>query len=416
MRLENPFTPGFGSAPLYLAGRKGLLEDMHRAFERGKGDPNLSTIIIGPRGTGKTALLSRIAQDASASGWVTASVSAVPGMLDDVIERTCESAEELLDNSEHLRLKGVTFVQSVGLEFDRAQRLQGNWRSKMNAVLKQLDRYETGLLITVDEVQADLDEMIQLASVYQHFVQEGRRVALLMAGLPSNVSSLISSKYVSFLRRARQRHLGRIADVEVASAFRKTVLAAGGEIDDEGLDLAVSSIDGFPYMMQLVGYWTWEESASSSIGLADVERGAFAWPRATSKTACWPRCIASSPRVTCAFLRPCSRKTRTPSPTSPPAWALPATTPPSTRSACLSPALSATAATTPSASTCRGSGATCRDEWTRRGSKAGVRSSASVPTKSAPHPVAGCGALLVWLGFAAARRLFETYSCTSLPK
>ena len=273
MRLENPFTPGFGSVPPYLAGRKGLLEDMHRAFERGKGDPNLSTIIIGPRGTGKTALLSRIAQDASASGWVTASVSAVPGMLDDVIERTCESAEELLDNSEHLRLKGVTFGQSVGLEFDRAQRLQGNWRSKMNAVLKQLDRYETGLLITVDGVQADLDEMVQLASVYQHFVQEGRRVALLMAGLPPNVSSLISSKYVSFLRRARQRHLGRIADVEVASAFRKTVLGAGGEIDDGGLDLAVSSIDGFPYMMQLVGYWTWEESASSSIGLADVERG-----------------------------------------------------------------------------------------------------------------------------------------------
>ncbi len=273
MKLENPFTPGFGSVPPYLAGRKGLLEDMHRAFERGKGDPNLSTIIIGPRGTGKTALLSRIAQDASASGWVTASVSAVPGMLDDVIERTCESAEELLDNSEHLRLKGVTFGQTVGLEFDHAQRLRGNWRSKMNAVLKQLDRYETGLLITVDEVQADLDEMVQLASVYQHFVQEGRRVALLMAGLPSNVSSLISSKYVSFLRRARQRHLGRIADVEVASAFRKTVLVAGGEIDDGGLDLAVSSIDGFPYMMQLVGYWTWEESVSNSIGLADVERG-----------------------------------------------------------------------------------------------------------------------------------------------
>ena len=58
MRLESPFTPGFGSVPPHLAGREGLLEDMRRAFERGKGDPNLSTIIIGPRGTGKTALLS----------------------------------------------------------------------------------------------------------------------------------------------------------------------------------------------------------------------------------------------------------------------------------------------------------------------------------------------------------------------
>ncbi len=273
MELANPFTPSFGSVPPYLAGRKGLLEDMHRAFERGTGDPNLSTIVIGPCGTGKTALLSRVAQDASSCGWVTASVSAMPGMLDDIVERTCESAEELLENSDRLRLKGLTIGQSVGLEFDRAQRLQGNWRSKMNAILKQLDRYGTGLLITVDEVQADLDEMIQLASVYQHFVQEGRRVSLLMAGLPSNVSSLISSKYVSFLRRARQRHLGRIADVEIASAFRKTVVAAGAQIDADALERAVSSIDGFPYMMQLVGYWTWEESASESIAFADVQRG-----------------------------------------------------------------------------------------------------------------------------------------------
>ncbi len=274
MELANPFTPSFGSVPPYLAGRKGLLDDMRRAFERGRGDPNLSTIIIGPRGTGKTALLSRIAQDASACGWVTASVSAMPGMLDDIIERTCESAEELLDNGERLRLKGVTFGQSVGIEFDRAQRLQGNWRSKMNAILKQLDSYETGLLITVDEVQADLDEMIQLASVYQHFVQEGRRVSLLMAGLPANVSELVSSKYVSFLRRARQRHLSRIADVEVESAFRKTVRMAGAKISDDALSLAVSSIDGFPYMMQLVGYWMWEQSDTAYIDVAEVERGA----------------------------------------------------------------------------------------------------------------------------------------------
>lgn len=273
MDLANPFTPSFGSVPPYMAGRKALLDDMRRAFGRGQGDPNLSTIVIGPRGTGKTALLSRIADEARGEGWVAASVSAVPGMLEDIVERTCELAEELLDSSERVRVKGITLGQSVGVELDRVSRLQGNWRSRMNAILKQLDAYGTGLLITVDEVQADLDEMVQLASVYQHFVQEGKRVALVMAGLPSNVSGLIGSKYVSFLRRARQRHLGRVDDVEIENAFRKTVLGAGAGIDDEALAAAAEAIDGFPYMMQLVGYWTWECSAGPSIDVSDVRRG-----------------------------------------------------------------------------------------------------------------------------------------------
>lgn len=273
MELTNPFTPSFGGVPPCLAGRKRLLEDMHRAFVRGPGDPNLSTIIIGARGTGKTALLALIAQDAVANGWVAASVSAMPGMLEDIVERVHESASGLVDQGGRMQLGGLSMGQTFGVEFDRSERPQGNWRTRMNGLLNQLDAYGTGLLITVDEVQADLDEIIQLASVYQHFVQEGRRVALVMAGLPANISSLISSKCVSFLRRARQQHLGRVADTDVESAFRKTVLGAGAAIDDDALACAVQAIDGFPYMMQLVGYWMWEEAGGPVVGCADVARG-----------------------------------------------------------------------------------------------------------------------------------------------
>ena len=72
----------------------------------------------------------------------------------------------------------------------------------MSDMLDELAKTGSGLLITVDELDPNLDEMIELAAVYQHFVQEGRKVALLMAGLPHNVSSLINNKTVSFLRRA----------------------------------------------------------------------------------------------------------------------------------------------------------------------------------------------------------------------
>ncbi len=55
---KNPFTPTFGSVPPFLAGREHILRDINRGFINGPGDPNLSTIFTGARGTGKTALLS----------------------------------------------------------------------------------------------------------------------------------------------------------------------------------------------------------------------------------------------------------------------------------------------------------------------------------------------------------------------
>lgn len=62
---------------------------------------------------------------------------------------------------------------------------QPNWRMRMSAILEGLNASDVGLLITVDEVRADLDELIQLVSVHQHFIREGRKVALLLAGLPA---------------------------------------------------------------------------------------------------------------------------------------------------------------------------------------------------------------------------------------
>ena len=114
-----------------------------------------------------------------------------------------------------------------------------------------------GLLITVDEVRPNLDEMIQLAAVFQHFVREDRNVALLMAGLPSHISSLVSNESVSYLRRARMRRLGRISNQDIQDALVKTIESAGRTIEYEALDAEVSAIDGFPYLMQLIGYRLW---------------------------------------------------------------------------------------------------------------------------------------------------------------
>ena len=134
-----------------------------------------------------------------------------------------------------------------------------------------------GLL--VDEVKVSVDEMKQLARIYQHFVTEGRKVALLMAGLPHNVSQLLRDDDISFLRRSRKHHLGRIPDFEIREALRLTLQEGEKSMGPESLDEAVAAIDGFPYMMQLVGYCAWSEGGAEEELAPDAVRRGIARAR-----------------------------------------------------------------------------------------------------------------------------------------
>lgn len=262
-RIRNPFTPTFGMVPPFMAGRDRLLDQMAEAFEDGMGNPNLSTILVGARGTGKTALLSCIADEAQSRGWIAVNTVAAPGMLEDIVQQTGKSAAHIIEPKQDRRLSGIGLGQLLNLEWVFEDGAAANWRSRMDALIDKLAQHDVGLLITVDEVRVEVEEMIQLVSTYQLFVREGKKVSLVMAGLPMNVTDLVDDERITFLRRARQQHLGRISDPEIRRAFRKTVENAGKTIADNALDLTVAASGGFAYMMQLVGYFTWAESDTS---------------------------------------------------------------------------------------------------------------------------------------------------------
>lgn len=272
--MTNPFTPTFGIVPPYLAGRNSVLADIRKAFINWPGDPNRSSIFIGPRGSGKTALLSCVGDVARQEGWIITDTIAGEGMLEDIFQRTLAVATEHISPKERTHLTGVTLGSFLGLTWSSESPEKSNWRSRMSELLTELNNREIGLLITVDEVRADITEMIQLASVYQLFLRENLKIAMVMAGLPFHVNQLISNESVSFLRRARQHYLGTIADSDIRFAFRKTVESAGKTIREDALDMAVAASGGFPYMMQLVGYSIWEESETDpEIDTVHAERG-----------------------------------------------------------------------------------------------------------------------------------------------
>ena len=272
---RNPFTPTFGMVPPFMAGRERILEDMASAFEDGPGNPNLSSILIGARGTGKTALLSRIAEESQTRGWLAVNVVAGTGMLEDIVQQVGKKAAHILDPTPERKLSAIGIGQLLNLEWVFEPKGDANWRTRMEALLDQIESQGFGLVITVDEVRVDVEEMIQLASVYQLFIRDGRKVSLIMAGLPAHVTDLIDDKRVTFLRRARQHYLGRIDDREVRQALEKTIEYAGKSTAPGALDIMVAAADGFAYMMQLVGYYAWNENRDAKvITREDAERGA----------------------------------------------------------------------------------------------------------------------------------------------
>lgn len=276
-RQNNPFTPMFGRVPAYMAGREQIIDDMVMAFENGDADPNLCSIFYGARGTGKTALLAYLGFCAQQAGWITASVTASDGMLDDILQRLEESAAHLVEPRHEKRLTGVEVapIGSISWENIKTASDGANWRTKMNRLFAQLEQTDTGVLIAVDEVDASFDQMTELVTTYQHFVSEGKKVALLMAGLPFRISALLAGKSTSFLRRAAQHPLGSISNVEVKEAFRLTIEDGGKGIGAAALDAAADAIDGFPFMFQLVGYRAWNASRrADEVSVADVEQGA----------------------------------------------------------------------------------------------------------------------------------------------
>lgn len=68
MKLINPFKPTAGMIPPVLIGRKTALDDFVDGIDEGPGSPSRLMRITGPRGSGKTVLLTELGEIARQRG------------------------------------------------------------------------------------------------------------------------------------------------------------------------------------------------------------------------------------------------------------------------------------------------------------------------------------------------------------
>jgi len=269
--MRNVFDPSFGNRPDCIVGRDEVLAGVDRGLAARPGSRDRAMLITGQRGMGKTALLLEIETRAQSAGFVTARAAANERMLDNLIERLQVNGRAVVDNGKK-RVRGVSagaFGFSLGLTFSEEVRDNYGFQTKLSLLCDRLAEYGRGVLILLDEVRSTFPEMRVLADAYQQLVGDGKDIAICMAGLPSSISSVLNDKVLTFLNRAKKIHLEKLPLPPVRAYYARTFDEAGLMLQPRALERAVTATDGFPYLLQLIGYYIIEEANDGA--LADDE-------------------------------------------------------------------------------------------------------------------------------------------------
>lgn len=278
MMKSNPFRPGAGHTPPYLAGRKEERQKFRHLLKQSVILENI--VLTGLRGTGKTVFLDSLKSEASHRGWlwVGADLSESASIREDHIAvRICADLSSVTSGIvfEKALLPGMGFTtpstekeytlnydaligiyeSTPGLAVDKLKAvLLSAW-----AVLSQTGP-ASGIVFAYDEAQnlADhsADRQYPLALLLDTFQSIQRReipMMLALAGLPTLFPKLVESR--TFAERMFQVvSLGRLNREESEAAILKPVTGQSrpGGFDADTVSAIIKASGGYPYFIQLI--------------------------------------------------------------------------------------------------------------------------------------------------------------------
>lgn len=271
--MINPFKPTAGKMPPILIGRQSIIEDFSEALANGAGAPGRIMLITGQRGFGKTVMLTEFRRIAKAQHWEVIGETASSGLIERLIATLSPSGMRL-DQANISPSIGITGVATASLGQAHFS-AESNPLTLRNALNKRLSSKKIskgkGILITIDETQAaSPDDLVAIATAVQHVITDAdesdtpdadkKGVAIVFAGLPYMVNDLLDNEVTTFLRRALRRELDNVPLPDVKNAFLETVADSGKTISEQDALEAARLSEGYPYMVQLIGYYMWQSA------------------------------------------------------------------------------------------------------------------------------------------------------------
>ena len=265
---SNPFTPGFGAIPPYLAGRadeQDVFRNNLADLSAGKSPP-AATVLYGPRGMGKTVLLrwfenevetGRVKDDSLRLVWITPhKLKSQLDLWNSLLPPPSWFKKHFIKKIKaSIKVEEVT--ASAGLEMGKSVDQEFE-----NTLIKK--NKKRPLILLLDEAhKMDPNLCYQLLNVYQE-VSAKMPFMLVLAGTPG-LQNFLSKVGATFVERSRNIGLGRLDEQSAADAISKPFAEQGIQITEDALSIIVEDSQCYPYFLQEWGSSLWIESNKTNL-------------------------------------------------------------------------------------------------------------------------------------------------------
>ena len=285
----NPFRPGNGVLPAYLAGRERPLAEFD-AFVADTHPLHANWTVTGLRGTGKTVLVETAAARAEAAGWLTLERELGERHRDDArlaeaieedadaLLRRCGLAAALEQSVAHgVRLLRPTKISVAGVSIEPEPLTPRSPADRMRDALVRLsdalaDADRPGALLLYDEAHLLADDrsrerypLSSLLAALGAVQRSGEpRVRIVLTGLPTLSLNLKRARTYAerMFRHVVLANLERgdawdALTIPLARTSRRFATAVVGEI--------VEATGGYPYFLQYFGAYLWRAAPADEL-------------------------------------------------------------------------------------------------------------------------------------------------------
>jgi hypothetical protein len=285
---KNPYRPGVGVRPLYLAGRDAPLRRF-AAMLRAAPEQPASMRVTGLRGVGKTVLLDVFGERGQELAWESAFLELQP--MNNTDEAIRVALGSLLERTRQ-RLSRLARVRSAAGKAIRSASLSVSWEDISLAVSFGSEREEdlarelfatvelargkgrAGVVLLLDEAQLIRDERDRhgehpLSLLIAPVVALQRRevpLGLVVCGLPTLAGNLQKARSYSE-RLFRGEVIDSLGREEAIEAFTRPLEQTNRKVDRVVAEAVVAEVEGYPYFLQLWGSELWDAA-----DLAEVNR------------------------------------------------------------------------------------------------------------------------------------------------
>jgi hypothetical protein len=283
---KNPYRPGVGVRPLYLAGRDAPLRRFD-AMLRAAPEQQANMRMTGLRGVGKTVLLETFAERGQEHDWEPAFMELQPAhntdtLLAAAIGTLLERTRQRLSRMARLRSAAGRALRSTSLQVSwedvalsvsfGSKREEDLARELFATVALALAKGRAGVVLLLDEAQLIHDERDRhgehpLSLLLAPIVALQRReipLGLVLCGLPTLTGNLQKARSYSE-RLFRGEEIDSLTQAQALEAFTRPLEQTARSASAALAKTVVSEVEGYPYFLQLWGSELWDAAEIAGV-------------------------------------------------------------------------------------------------------------------------------------------------------